>query len=439
VDADLASLLAAPLPDAPLSLGIEAPLVDPIVFLRLPLPGEPLLWDASCWGDRSVAARGSVARWTPQYGDLASLAREAGSFLNSVEQRSVALDAPDALRCYGGVSFDPLPRGAAWAEFGAGSFVLPRFLYERGAGRALLRLRVLPGESLAPLLDTLQSARRHLASLGSAAPAPALQEVCLTEDAEHYRRVVTAALAAIHAGSFEKVVVARSLTLDGVSFDPWSALDRLGGEHLVRFAFGRGDGLFFGATPEQLVSFDGRFLQTEALAGSMAAFPGASDVLLASDKDRREHRVVVDAILQSLAPLCARLDAPQAPEIRALRHLLHLRTPIHGEVRGGLHALNLVGALHPTPAVCGLPREAAAAWLQEHEGLDRGWYAAPVGWFDARGRGAFAVALRSALLRGTSARLFVGAGLVRGSTPEGELRETALKARPLLEALGVRP
>ncbi len=439
MDADLASLLAAPLPDAPLSLGIEAPLVDPVAFLRLPLPGEPLLWDASCWGDRSVAARGSVARWTPQHGDLASLAREAGSFLASVEQRSAVPDAPDELRCHGGVSFDPSRRGGDWAGFGAGSFVLPRFLYERRAGRALLRLRVLPGEPLAPLLDALQSARRHLASLGPAAPGRAPEGIRLAEDAEGYRQVVTAALTAIDTGRFEKVVAARALTLDGVALDPLWALDRLGGDHLVRFAFGRGDGLFFGATPERLVSFDGRFLETEALAGSIAASPGASDMLLASDKDRREHRVVVDAILQSLAPLCARLDAPQAPEIRALRHLLHLRTPIHGEVRGGLHALDLVGALHPTPAVCGLPREAAAAWLREHEGLDRGWYAAPVGWFDARGRGAFAVALRSALLRGASARLFVGAGLVRGSTPEGELRETALKARPLLEALGVHP
>jgi salicylate biosynthesis isochorismate synthase len=437
VDADLASLLAAPLPDAPLSLGIEAPLVDPVAFLRLPLPGEPLLWDASCWGDPAVAARGSVARWIPPRGDLTSVAREASSFLASVEQRTAVPDVPDELRCHGGVSFDPEPRGGDWGGFGAGSFVLPRFLYERRAGRALLRLRVVPGEPLAPLLDALQSARRHLASLAPAADrAPA--EVRVVEDAARYRRVVAAALSAIDAGRFEKVVVARSLALEGVSPAPWPALDRLSGEHLVRFAFGRGDGIFFGATPERLVSFDGRRVETEALAGSIAASPGAPDMLLASDKDRREHRVVVDAILQSLAPLCARLDAPQTPEIRALRHLLHLRTPIRGEAKGEPHVLDLVCALHPTPAVCGLPRGEAAAWLREHEGLDRGWYAAPVGWFDARGRGAFAVALRSALLRGSSARLFVGAGLVRGSTPEGELHETSLKARPLLEALGVR-
>jgi isochorismate synthase len=261
----------------------------------------------------------------------------------------------------------------------------------------------------------------------------------VNDAAEAYRKVVAAAVDAIEAGAFEKVVAARAIDLAVEALDPWALLHRLRGEHLVRFAFGRGDAIFLGATPERLVALDGREVLTEALAGSIAALPGASQELLASDKDHREHQVVVAEILRSLDPFCSALLAPPTPSIRALRHLLHLVTPIRGEARGALHVLDLVGALQPTPAVCGLPREAAASWLRAHEGLDRGWYAGPVGWFDGQGRGAFAVALRSALLRGSSARLFVGAGLVRGSTPEGELRETALKARSLLDALGVRP
>ncbi|RYE90263.1 MAG: hypothetical protein EOO75_10455 [Myxococcales bacterium] len=140
-----------------------------------------------------------------------------------------------------------------------------------------------------------------------------------------------------------------------------------------------------------------------------------------------------------LGPLCERLAAADAPGLRRLRHLLHLVTPIEGRTTGGRHVLELVEALHPTPAVGGLPRAEASAWLVAHEGLDRGWYAGPVGWFDAAGQGSFAVALRSALRRGDEARVFVGAGVVRGSTPASERRETDVKARAMLAALGVTP
>jgi isochorismate synthase len=438
LDADLASLLTARLPDAPISLVIEAPVAEVEAFLRLPLPGEPLLWDGSCWGASAVAARGVVARWAPGDEGVAAMARSASALLAQAEVRSLAGE-PGGPRCYGGLAFEPASRSPAWAGFDGGSFVLPRFVYERTGARASLRLNALPGEPLAPLLDALQSARRHLTSSPPSSSPPGARARLVNDAAEAYRKVVAAAVDAIEAGAFEKVVAARAIDLAVEALDPWALLHRLRGEHLVRFAFGRGDAIFLGATPERLVALDGREVLTEALAGSIAALPGASQELLASDKDHREHQVVVAEILRSLDPFCSALLAPPTPSIRALRHLLHLVTPIRGEARGALHVLDLVGALQPTPAVCGLPREAAASWLRAHEGLDRGWYAGPVGWFDGQGRGAFAVALRSALLRGSSARLFVGAGLVRGSTPEGELRETALKARSLLDALGVRP
>ncbi|MCS6898164.1 MAG: isochorismate synthase [Polyangiaceae bacterium] len=354
-----------------------------------------------------------------------------------MEKRSAPCSTSDEPRCYGGVSFDRAGPSEVWVGFGSGSFVLPRFLYEQHGGHAWLRLHVLPGEPLLPMLDALQQARRSLFDLPPRASVQPAGPFHLTEDTEGYRRVVLAALSAIAEGVLEKVVVARYLLLEGGPIDPWSVLDRLEGEPMVRFAFGRGNQVFLGATPERLVSLDGRYVATEALAGSIQAAPGASSSLLASNKDRREHQVVVEAILQALAPFCIHLDAPHAPEVRPLRHLLHLRTPIKGEAKEALHVLDLVGALHPTPAVCGLPREVAAAWLRENEGLERGWYAAPVGWFDAQGRGTFAVALRSALLQGSSARIFVGAGVVQGSTPDGELYETSLKARSLLDALGI--
>lgn len=435
MDADLTALLSSPPACSVISIVIDAPLVAPEVFLRLPIPGEPLLWDAACWGARRVAARGAVARWAPDdEGGLGGMARAASTFLAQAELRAHDRTVGGPC-CYGGLAFDPSYPSELWSGFGGGNFVLPRFVYERDGSRAWLRLNALPDEPLAPLLDVLQSARRCLTE--SPPASVSLGRATLVSDASSaYRNVVAAAVDAIERGLFEKVVTARAISLINEGVSPWTILERLHGDHLVRFAFGREDAIFLGATPERLVSFDGREVLTDALAGSIAAGPGASERLLSSDKDLREHRVVVDAIREALAPLCKHLTGPKDPEIRTLRHLLHLATPLRGETNGVLHVLDLVSALHPTPAVCGLPRAAAASWLRAHEGLNRGWYAAPIGWFDGRGRGAFAVALRSALLRGASAQLFVGAGLVRGSTPEGELSETSLKARPLLEALG---
>ena len=433
MDADLASLSAQPSREY-LSLVVEAPLVEPEAFLRLPLPGDPLLWDGAAWGQETAAARGVVAGWSAERG-LQEIAAQAGSVLRRAEVRS-CVEAPGP-RCYGGIAFAPAGPSPLWRGFGGGLFVLPRFVYERTPDRARLRLNVAPGEPVAPLLDALQSARLHLAA-PQARPAAPPRGRLVDDAALAYRAVVARAVAAIEDGLFEKLVAARALELVIDHADPWVSLARLAGDHLVRFALGREDGLFLGATPERLITFDGAALGTEALAGSIAASRGAGDLLLGSDKDRREHQVVVDAILRALSPLCGELDAPRTPAVRPLRHLLHLVTPIRGRVRQPTHVLDLVAALHPTPAVCGLPRGPAAAWLLQHEGLERGWYAGPIGWFDGQGRGAFAVALRSALLRGPHAHIFVGAGLVRGSTPDGELAETSLKARAMLDAMGVQ-
>ena len=117
--------------------------------------------------------------------------------------------------------------------------------------------------------------------------------------------------------------------------------------------------------------------------------------------------------------------------------MLHLHTPITARLRDGSDILDVLAALHPTPAVGGVPTAAASRWLEANEGEPRGWYAAPVGWLDPVGDGHFVVALRSALVRGTEAHCYAGAGIVDGSDPESEYAETELKARTLMTALGV--
>src|SRR5690606_890277 len=138
-----------------------------------------------------------------------------------------------------------------------------------------------------------------------------------------------------------------------------------------------------------------------------------------------------------LGPFCSELHVAGAPRIRRLRHIVHLETPVEGTLRAPFHILRMVSALHPTPAVGGVPRETAMRWIEEREGADRGWYSGPVGWFTADGDGDVAVAIRSGLIRGSAASLWAGAGIVRGSDAALEDAETLQKLRPLLYAIGV--
>jgi isochorismate synthase EntC len=133
------------------------------------------------------------------------------------------------------------------------------------------------------------------------------------------------------------------------------------------------------------------------------------------------------------------VNAAVRPEVRTLRHVLHLHTPICAVLREPAHVLQLVEQLHPTPAVGGVPVDAAVDWIAREEIAPRGWYASPVGWFDAEGDGRFAMALRSGVLSGHHAHLFAGSGIVRQSDATSELEETRLKLQSLFAALGVRP
>ncbi|HEX2687512.1 MAG TPA: chorismate-binding protein, partial [Kofleriaceae bacterium] len=150
----------------------------------------------------------------------------------------------------------------------------------------------------------------------------------------------------------------------------------------------------------------------------------------------REHALVVQAIRAALEGW-AEVEAPAEPAVRALRHVVHLHTPFRARLREPRHVLELAARLHPTPAVGGTPREIAIDWIRTREPVARGWYAAPVGWFDLDGNGELAVAIRSGVLAGNRAHLWAGAGIVAGSDPERELAETELKLRAMLGALGV--
>jgi isochorismate synthase len=263
---------------------------------------------------------------------------------------------------------------------------------------------------------------------------------------------VLAAIDSIAAGEIEKVVLARSLGVrhDG-RFELGRFLDSLRRIYpsCVSFAVSCGGDAFVGATPESLVRLEGDRVAACALAGSAprGRSPEQDEVLgrglRESKKDQEEHAVVVRVLRSTLEPLCRELRVSEAPDLMRVEGIQHLRTRFEGRVLrdadGRPSLLELVAALHPTPAVGGAPRREALEWIERCEGMDRGWYAGPVGWIDAEGGGEFRVALRSGLIRGGAqgdrARLFAGAGIVAGSDPESELRETRLKLRALLAPL----
>ena len=349
---------------------------------------------------------------------------------------------PEAFRVFTGFSFAPDgPTSEPWASFGSADAVLPiATVVRRGDERRLL-LSVPPDVDASELMARIGTMRTP-----PDPPYPNLGDHTLEScpPVSEWTEAVSDAIQAIHDGSLRKVVLARSVVVrsdaapDG--FDLVSHLER---SYRQCFGFGwRVDGAtFVGASPELLVRLDERSLTSNPLAGSAPRGEGeAEDRLLAeelmrSQKDRIEHRYVVEDVAARLEPLAETLNVPDHPSLRRMATVQHLSTQISGTTRTGTHILDLVDALHPTPAVGGTSRAAAQAFINAAEGFDRGWYSGGVGWIDGRGDGEFAISLRCGLLEGARAHVFAGAGIVEDSRPERELNETRLKLRPMLELL----
>jgi len=348
-------------------------------------------------------------------------------------------------RLFGGAAF--LAGGAAagaWRAFGDAAFWLPRWTAGGSPECAWLAVaaRLHDGRVAEQESARLLAEARLLAAspvLG-ARPAPPALTAVEEMPAAAWRSRVEAIKQVISGGGCAKIVTARRTRV--VLPHPAAAedvLDRLlaASPTCTGFLIRHGEAAFVGATPEHLLARRGHEVVAEALAGSWdAGADGAEAALLGSAKDREEHELVVEEVMARLRPFCRRLTAGGGPAVHRLPGLLHLRTPVHGVLRGPAAVLELVEALHPTPAVGGAPREAALAWIAAHEEEPRGWYSGPIGWFDAEGDGEFVVALRCGLLAGSEALVYAGAGIVRDSDPEAEYAETALKQQPMLRALG---
>lgn len=265
---------------------------------------------------------------------------------------------------------------------------------------------------------------------------------------ETYEAGVASAVAAFRRGEAAKVVLAQlcELELDRSVEADW-LLQRLLEQNRVGFQFRvplADGGVLVGASPELLVRKRGATIKSNPLAGSARRLADPTEdeqvrrELSFSEKDLREHAYVTGLMREVLEPLCKTLDVPDSPSTISTSTLWHLSTQIAGELHDpSLCALQIACALHPTPALCGYPTDAAHALIRRLEPFERGMFAGLVGWCDANGDGEWAVAIRCGELRGNRIRLFAGAGIVEGSDPRSEWRETATKLSTMLRALGV--
>jgi isochorismate synthase len=436
------------------------------LFDAVPAARPRLLWQAP--GEPALVAVGRAVRVAPRIGpdsgSAAGAAAEAVAGLGAaVAEELAALLArgeapPPGLRVLFTVAFDPSAAFGAgegperWRGFAPVEAFVPEILVrcsEGAAGEAVL----VGSEVRLPELRA-ELAGMAAAASGAGRPRPAPEGDLVVEWAEgEHRANVVAALEALRRPGLSKVVLAHVVEVRrDRPFSPAALLDALARAHPSCFPFAvqpaPGAPVFLGASPERLarvedVAGEGgpRRVLSGALAGSAprGTTPEEDDALgrrlLASAKDRAEHAIVGEMIAGALGPLCLGIDRGGEPALERLSNVQHLFTPISGTLRPGRGLFDAVAALHPTPAVGGMPRERALAAIRELEREPRGLYAGVVGWADLAGRGDSAVAIRSALVDGARARLFAGGGIVPTSDPDVEVEETRLKMAAVLGAL----
>jgi menaquinone-specific isochorismate synthase len=281
------------------------------------------------------------------------------------------------------------------------------------------------------------------------APIPPLTEHPGHHTARQWPHVVSLALEAIRRGDVEKVVLARDVLAEGQSpVDVRTVVDRLTAGYPDCWTFAV-DGLV-GATPELLIRSARGLVTSRVLAGTIRrtgddhADLARAATLARSSKDLEEHQFAVESVVQGLTPFVDELSVPDGPSVLHLPNVMHLATDVVGDLTGRADgtspsSLELAGALHPTAAVCGTPRDAAFRLIGTLEGASRGRYSGPVGWMGADGSGEWGIALRCAQFSPDrrAARLWAGGGIVGASVPDDELAETEAKLMPMRGALGL--
>ncbi len=373
-----------------------------------------------------------------------------GAVLSELDRATDHWGAGPALM--GGFRFDPgqQPTSQQWQGYSDGQLTLPEVQFVNRAGECFITVNLV----VKPSTDAMSEAHRLsllCAMLTSPVPpTPLTTFKAVQEDvkpASEWKNLVSRAVVQIKAKTFQKVVLAREVrVVADQKIDIFGVLQKLRQSYASAtiFAVATGGRCFLGATPERLVQLCEGEVRTIGLAGS--APRGKTEAedyrlgaeLLNSAKNQEEHAIVVRMLRAALEKVGCHVWAETQPHLLKLSNVQHLYTPVLGRLpaNSAVGLLKLVELLHPTPALGGFPRQEALEWLRHNEDLERGWYAAPVGWIDSQGEGEFVVAIRSALIEGHQAGLFAGCGIVADSDPHNEYAESCLKLKPMLTALG---
>lgn len=434
------------------------------------LDDPDVVWDAP--GEPAIVTAGRIETITAGgAGRFRSVRRDGIDLFERLETD----DLPETARprLFGGFSFfGSETLDSPWAGFPPARFVLPAIQVVLEEDRTVVSVFERPDDPQGkPLESTLESVIGDLETTEeSDNPAqmgrrdgPTVVSAHLRTAKADWQSRVEAITTTIQDSALRKVVLAQALDIevDG-TIDLDTSFQRLGDAYpdCYRFSFRSGNPdvtideseirqrdaggqfptVFFGASPERLVQKSGTSVSTEALAGTVdrGDTPDAdqenAEHLRTDPKLQEEHDLVAEQVRSQLGKIGTDVTVGER-SVRKLATVQHLQSSLRATVEADVHVLDIVEALHPTPAVGGLPPDAGLAVIREHDPIERGWYAAPVGWFDAEGDGTFAVAIRSALAGGNRATLFAGNGIVADSDPETEWDEVGLKFRPIRSTL----
>ncbi|MFT6256045.1 MAG: menaquinone-specific isochorismate synthase [Cellvibrionaceae bacterium] len=428
----------------------NVPICDPIVQLSVETAALPLISWLSAqtiypkiyWHGRDrnedVAAIGSCKTFyfADQVDDNA---------LAQIYQQQRNKTNHQDIRYYGGLAFDRTVE--CWPEFGRAHFILPRIELRRSGNhvRVLVNLNFENGEPE----DEIQSALNAIAMVQKPRPLSPPNKLTLMGRSDlpnfaRWKELVEQVTQANFINSTPKVVLSRHSQIDvDDNIDPWTVLACWQGRNPNSFQFGfqfSPERAFISCSPERLYLRRQQELFTEALAGTTVRGlnPEEDNVLaqalLDDIKNSHENQLVRKHIVDVLTPLSQYVGADEQPKIFKLNHIQHLHRAIRAQLKPGVNDFELLRALHPTPAVGGLPREAALNFIRQREGYARGWYAGACGYLNHH-ESEFSVAIRSALIEPRRINLFAGAGIVAGSDPEAEWQELENKLATVLSIL----
>jgi menaquinone-specific isochorismate synthase len=357
----------------------------------------------------------------------------------------------------GGFSFFDQTNDELWKDFPPASFCLPKWMIVKDGKFTLATFAVdlntfstadelnnyITGQ-LEDVKATLEqkssNGTSHQNGKPSATPLPKQHS-----EFQRWSNSVAKAKNLINKNAFEKIVLARSIKVSkSTEISPTQVINNLRKQYTNCYNFlihKPSEKTFLGSTPERLISARNKLLLTEALAGSIGRGNTATEdaflekKLSGNGKDQNEHNFVVQDIETRLEPYVKELNRTATPEVKKLSNVQHLYTPIRAQLNEESNIFEVLGQLHPTPAVGGYPWQKAAPYIKDLEHFERGRYAGPVGWINGKGNMEFAVAIRSALCTKNYAHLFAGCGIVKDSDPATEWEETNLKLKPMLSAL----